>query len=396
MKVCFINVSDRKKSENYKKRIVGPPQNIFSAAAVAIDTCGVEMVDENTEMKINFKTNADIIFIFISTEHALRGYEISREFKSNKKKVVICGQHASALPKEAKIYSDAVVVGEIEGVWNHLIADFNLGQLAGIYYYTMPFKLDLLNNYPLNIISKSNYNSFWSVLVSRENYDKDLLYDTTRIYENVSFRSIEKIIEEVKSCGAHWIELQSENLIVDREYAIKLFKSLTPLKIKWLSNAPINFVEDEELLSLASKSGLKYLLVDLDVSLFSDYDFKKKVKRYVNIYHNYGVVIDVNIKFGDDEHLIEIFDEALEFIEFTNLDIVHSELIVPLPGTKLYQKLEQENRIIYKNWSKFDGKHAVFKPLNMSSKQLEAEMISFEKKMNNVNAAYRYYQAWFK
>jgi len=44
--------------------------------------------------------------------------------------------------------------------------------------------------------------------------------------------------------------------------------------------------------------------------------------------------------------------------------------LTPFPGTAIYDELEKQGRILTKDWSKYTMKEVVFKPKNMSEKEL--------------------------
>jgi hypothetical protein len=44
--------------------------------------------------------------------------------------------------------------------------------------------------------------------------------------------------------------------------------------------------------------------------------------------------------------------------------------LTPFPGTPIFNRLENEGRILTKDWSKYTLKNVVFKPKNMSSDEL--------------------------
>ena len=81
MKVYLIKASAKSPFKEYKKYMGAPPQNIFSIAAATPKWIDIELVDETADMKVNFKTDADLIGIFMSTPDAVRGYDIAKEFK---------------------------------------------------------------------------------------------------------------------------------------------------------------------------------------------------------------------------------------------------------------------------------------------------------------------------
>ena len=46
-------------------------------------------------------------------------------------------------------------------------------------------------------------------------------------------------------------------------------------------------------------------------------------------------------------------------------------MLIPFPGTPLFERLASEKRILHKDWSKYDGSYAVFQPANMTPEELE-------------------------
>ena len=45
--------------------------------------------------------------------------------------------------------------------------------------------------------------------------------------------------------------------------------------------------------------------------------------------------------------------------------------MIPFPGTETFRKLDEEGRILTKDWSKYDGSHPVYRPKNMTESELE-------------------------
>ena len=78
--------------------------------------------------------------------------------------------------------------------------------------------------------------------------------------------------------------------------------------------------------------------------------------------------------FGFDNDALEVFRETLEFIEESKMEFAQFSLLTPLPGTALFKQFEDEQRIVNRDWSKYDLGSIVFNhPL------LSAERLHFEK-----------------
>src|SRR6201986_3785471 len=70
---------------------------------------------------VRFDEPADLVGITAPTPSALHAYDLAREFRRRGVPVVLGGPHATALPEEASLHADAVVVGEAEDTWPHVL-----------------------------------------------------------------------------------------------------------------------------------------------------------------------------------------------------------------------------------------------------------------------------------
>jgi len=54
-------------------------------------------------------------------------------------------------------------------------------------------------------------------------------------------------------------------------------------------------------------------------------------------------------------------------------------ILIPLLGTKLFERMEKEGRILTKDWSRYDLYHVVFKPKLMTTEELYYGTVDFIK-----------------
>ncbi len=59
------------------------------------------------------------------------------------------------------------------------------------------------------------------------------------------------------------------------------------------------------------------------------------------------------------------------FLERNRVELAYFNVLTPLPGTALFERYKAEGRIFDHDWSKYDGKHVVFKPNRMTPEQLQ-------------------------
>jgi radical SAM superfamily enzyme YgiQ (UPF0313 family) len=52
------------------------------------------------------------------------------------------------------------------------------------------------------------------------------------------------------------------------------------------------------------------------------------------------------------------------------IDVVEFNILTPYPGTRLFERMEREGRILTKDWSRYNQVDVVFQPKNMSAEEL--------------------------
>lgn len=82
--------------------------------------------------------------------------------------------------------------------------------------------------------------------------------------------------------------------------------------------------------------------------------------------HAHGIAIEGAFIFGLDHDTRGVFEETIRFAKENRLEAAQFGILTPLPGTDLYRRLEEENRITCRDWAKYNIANVVFKPRNMS------------------------------
>jgi len=184
-------------------------------------------------------------------------------------------------------------------------------------------------------------------------------------------------IKNVKSFPKKFIFFVDDNIVGDKVYAKKLFKALIPLKIVWISQATVDIGQDKELVELAAKSGCFGLFVGFEsISEKNIKDMKKEqnhIQEYkdtINILHKNGIGIEAGYIFGFDNDDKTTFTHTLDFLKETKTDSFLAIYLTPIPGTIIYKEFKKQKRLITNDYSKYDFRHIVFKPKNMTGKDV--------------------------
>ena len=182
--------------------------------------------------------------------------------------------------------------------------------------------------------------------------------------------------------------------------AKEFFTAIIPYKLTWWGYASINVAEDDELLKLMSKSGCVYLGIGFESvskETLEEMNKKKNIntnyKEIVRKLHSYNISLFGNFIFGMDTDTTDVFSETAESVLEAEIDFPVFQILVPYPGTKVYETFEKDGRILTKDWSKYTRCDVVFQPKNMSPEQLYTETVrivnEFHSFKNNIIATCR-------
>ncbi len=355
-----------------------PYLSLTTLAALTGEDWDISIVDESAE-PIDFSINTDIVAISIMTPLAKRGYEIADTFRKKNIPVILGGIHPTMMQEEARAHADAVVIGEAEEIWPEVLSDFRQGELKPFYKAEKFSSLEHLNNPRRDLLNKKAY--FFSNTVQTTRgcpFDCDFCSVTSFYGHTYRVRPIEDIINEMGSMEGGFRFFVDDNIIGKPNYAKDLFKELAHLNIKWFSQASLNIVKDRELLNLAQKSGCTGLFIGFESlsqeclkNMGKSTNLVREYRDAVKIIHDHGIGIQGSFIFGTDQDDLSVFSDVLRFIEKAHIEAALFSVLTPFPGTRIQQTLMKENRILHTDWEKYDMNHVVFRPKNMTPKQLQ-------------------------
>ncbi|MCP4747615.1 MAG: B12-binding domain-containing radical SAM protein [Desulfobacteraceae bacterium] len=376
-----------------QKRILGedflfklPVLALPTLAAYTPPDCDVHMVDERIQV-LDFNADADLVGITSMTALAPRAYAIADRFRCLGKTVVMGGMHPSAMPAEALEHCDSVVAGEGELVWPRVVEDFKQGRLKRIYKADHLFDVSQAKPPRWDIIDKERYTPVDFIETTRGCPFNCSYCAVTNFFggkhRTKPLEMIEKMVSKVKTTKKRFalknlVFFVDDNIVGNRSYCMELFKLLKTFNLQWVGQASITVTQDEQLLKRMSETRCLGLLIGLES--LSDKTLSQVGKRVnrpseyikaVEKLHKYGIGIKSSFMVGFDNDDITVFDTMARFILNSNLDSVYISIMTPYPGTKLFEKMESQGRILHRNWEKYDSGHVVFQPARMTVRQLQ-------------------------
>jgi radical SAM superfamily enzyme YgiQ (UPF0313 family) len=296
-------------------------------------------------------------------------------------KVVLGGIHSSFLPKEAARHADSVVIGEAEDSWQKVLDDFIKKKMKRFYKQKHLPGLSVPGIVDYRLIDSKRY--WFSAVQTTRGCPFSCEFCSVAAYNGRKQRhkKIEDVVRQIKHIKKvrqkkrEIIFIVDDNLTVDKEYAKKLFKEIAPLNVRWFAQLPANFADDKELLELAYKSGLRVAVIGFESVNQETLDRVKAVnnlKKYSALLkklRRYNILVLCLFVFGFDEDDKTVFDRTLEFCRKNQIPLAFFQILRPLPGTLLFERLKKEKRITTYDWKQYEG--VVFKPKKMSKEELE-------------------------
>jgi len=383
MKILFVD-ADFTKNNNFllKKitRIIGMSSLTFPQLyAVTPDQYDVDFIDEKYK-KINLKKNYDYDIIAISsvTCNIKRAYELADEFRKRGATVVLGGWHPSALPEEAKEHADSVVIGEADYTWPDLLKDFEKGQMKPYYHEKKPVDLKSIKIADDKILEGFSIYSGFQATRGCPVGCSYCAMGNRKFGKKLRMFPLDSVIESLKSIPQKYIFFHDSSLTSNPRYSKELFRAMKDLNKKFLCYGNANVLaNDKELCRLSSEAGCLGWYIGFDSPLQESINSIPKptnivseFKKTIDTIHDHNMIVIGTFIVGFDTDTKSIFNQTKNMIESLEIDSFGHNILTPFPGTRIFKKFEKENRILTRDWSKYDGMNVVFEPKNMTPEEL--------------------------
>jgi radical SAM superfamily enzyme YgiQ (UPF0313 family) len=364
----------------FRKSLRYQPLTLTTLAALVPAEMNAELrlFDEGIcDVPLDLET--DVVALTVITGTAKRAYELADHFRSAGKTVVLGGPHVTLIPEDASPHADAIVVGYAEDSWPQLLRDFTSGELKP--RYDQGSALDLADRpFPRRELLPSHRYLTNNVFEATRGciHACEFCVVPTAWGRKPYQKPVDQVVADVRQHGARKLIFVDLNIIADREYALRLFRALTPLRVQWYGLATVLLVRDKELLEAAAASGCKGLLMGLESISRENlrqsrkgFNTPEQYAELVEALHQHGIALQGCFVFGLDHDEPGVFLETAEFAVQAKIDLPRFAIVTPFPNTALYKRLESEGRILTRNWELYDGQHVVFQPRKLSVRELQ-------------------------
>ncbi|MCD4780291.1 MAG: radical SAM protein [Candidatus Omnitrophica bacterium] len=315
----------------------------------------------------------NLVAITCYTVNSSEAYKIAKDCKAKGATVVIGGAHVHFMTQEGLAFCDSVVVGPIDSVWAAIVKDFETKQLKPVYYgqgtpeSEKKIHAQLLQSSPgmvssfLLPVRGCKFNCSFCAVAAKE--------------EKIVKKPVNEVVDLIKIAQKErkTISFLGDNIFIEPKYAKELIQALIPLNVGWAASCSIDIAENDEMVELLRKSNCRYMLIGYEVVSHESSEFSKGKFNYIDHYVEYtnrlkraGIKITASFIFGFDTHTYQTFWDYWAFYFKISPYYTGIALLLPYPGTAVFDQMIREERLLNMNWQNYDVLSLVYIPKNMN------------------------------
>lgn len=369
-----------------------PSLGIASVAACTPEGWEIEYRDDRLE-PADGPTDADVVALSFFTPAATRALQLADRFRAMGKKVVAGGIFPTMMPDVVQPHVDAVIVGEGEPIWPRLLADVANGTLKPRYgveladLATVPLpRLDLYfreergafkpDDYPLQV-SRGCALSCVACALPKVMGGKLRAFPTSYV-----IGQLEQVVKNGKQAcltedtswfgGTAGWKRMAELFDYVTERGMRAPISYVGISMPMINAAPPSFLER------AKRAGVDmfYLVGGFDpitTKAFAAQPDEKALQKGVDAIKkawDFGIEPYTSFLLGNDGDDEGTVDRMLDFAETSGIRKAEFAIFTPYPNTPAWHKLLGEDRILTREWSRYNDANVVFRPAGMTPDQL--------------------------
>jgi anaerobic magnesium-protoporphyrin IX monomethyl ester cyclase len=393
-----------------------PPLGIgYLAAFARQQDHDVELLDMGVEtitLSEEYFRRFDVVGISMDTTRYFNAMNIAKMAKDAGACVIMGGYHATFTDKETLETGlvDFIIRGEGEEIFTQLLSVLEegkipdkLSQVDGISYLLngeykknkdarLPANLDdfpfpardlfKLDRYKISL----NDLPMTNMITSRGcPFDCFFCCSTRFGGKKWRYRSAKSIVDEIemlyKDYGYKAFAFMDDNFTTSKkrimDFADELeARNLTDI-IWWCFSRVDVLVENEDMVKRMAEAGAFKVFLGLEsanAETLEDYGKNISHRQQVQavaLLHKYGINVQGSFVMGDVKETEEMIGKTVEMAMEMDPQSLQFSIVTPFPGTRLYEKIVKEKRLLHKQWDLYDGLHSVIRTDHISPQRLE-------------------------
>lgn len=357
-----------------------PPLGLATLASYLSPDDEIDLQDQHVE-SLNLNDDPDLVIIQVYITNAYRAYQIADHYKSKGAYVILGGLHVTSLPEEAGPHADTIFLGPGEATFPEFLKDWKNKQPKKRYHSS----IRTLNKIPLirrDLIKRNRYLVPNSIVVTRGcPHHCDFCYKDAFFEGGKSFytQQVDDALMEIDRLPGKHLYFLDDHLLGNSKFATNLFDGMKGMNRVFQGAATIDSILRGDLIEKAAEAGLRSLFVGFET--FSPENLRQSNKKQnlhkdyvkaVNRLHSLGIMINGSFVFGLDEDDRDVFKRTVDWGVENSITTSTYHVLTPYPGTKLFKDMEDQERILTKDWDLYDTRNVVYKTKNLTAEELKS------------------------
>jgi radical SAM superfamily enzyme YgiQ (UPF0313 family) len=358
-----------------------PPLGLATLAAFLDPEDEVVIVDEHVQ-RLTLDDRPDLVVIQVYITNAYRAYRIADHYRARGCFVALGGLHVTSLPDEAAPHADAVFVGPGEQTFPQFLRDFREGRTAALYSSTSSRTLDRLPPIRRDLIDRRRYLVPNSIVVTRgcpqhcEFCYKDAFFQGGKSFYT---QRVDDALAEIERLPGRHLYFLDDHLLGDRRFARALFDGMRGMGRLFQGAATVDSILSSDLIVHAADAGLRSLFVGFEtlspanlVQSNKRQNLGRDYRAVTERLHQLGIMINGSFVFGMDDDDEDVFQRTVDWAIEHGITTATFHIQTPYPGTKLFARMVEQDRLVTRDWTLYDTRHVVFRPARLSPESLKA------------------------
>lgn len=404
MKVLLACPSDSPLAASFsEKGGISVPLGLAYLGAYVRDLPGIELAGfDNNALKLRpedyrqiiLHEAPDVVAISMLTATVYTAWEMARVVKevASDTIVVVGGMHCSALPESA-LQESAInygIVGEGEEPFREFLSALqekrNLTGIRNLVYRSngqivvnprrppiqnidsIPFPSRNLfdsSKYNMNVNRRATSAKSTTILTSR-GCPYGCIFCSKSIYgRNFNQRSPQNVIDEMKILeheGYGEVLIVDDTFTINKKWVLEFCRLFCDqrLKVKWNCHARVNTIDEEvaQAMKQADCTGMAFGIESGNPEMLKKIDKRitlEEARRAVGLCRKYEISSLCSYIFGHPGDTRETINDTLRIALELDSDYANFCVLVPMPGSKIFDDLLKKGLVDHANWDRYLG-----------------------------------------
>ena len=356
-----------------------PPLGLATLAAYLSPDDEIDMQDQHVE-ELDLNDKPDLVIIQVYITNAYRSYKLADHYRAKGCYVLLGGLHVTSLPEEAAQHADTIFLGPAEDTFPKFLLDFK-SKVPRKVYSSSVRSLERIPPVRRDLIKRNRYLVPNSIVVTRGcPHHCDFCYKDAFFQGGRSFytQAVDDALAEIERLPGRHLYFLDDHLLGNAKFAASLFDGMKGMNRIFQGAATVDSILRGDLIEKAADAGLRSVFVGFEtlspanlLQSNKKQNLEKNYSEAIRRLHSLGIMINGSFVFGLDEDDKDVFKRTVDWGVRHAITTSTYHILTPYPGTRLYESMKLQNRLLTNNWDLYDTRHVVFETTNLTANELK-------------------------